>query len=135
MGEADSKMRNQEISEMLDYAFAQYEVETMLSVDSVLSTKEVEKGKEKYADLVPVTDVSFLNKKGINKKNASYEIIVDKLKAPIKKGDIVGKLIIKEDNELIREVDITVKKDVEKANIFELYWRYLTDIFKGDISF
>jgi len=134
MGEADSKTRNQEISEMLDYAFAQYEVETMLDTSSVLATKEVEKGKNKYVDLVPSTNVSFLNKKGSNKKNASYEINVDALKAPIKKGDVVGKLIIKEDNEIIREIDITVKEDVEKANIFELYWRYLTDIFKGDIS-
>ena len=42
MGETDSKTRNQEISEMLDYAFAQYEVETMLKRDSVLGLKEVE---------------------------------------------------------------------------------------------
>ena len=134
MGEADSKTRNQEISEMLDYAFAQYEVETMLSIDSVIGTKEVEKGKNKYVDLVPLNEVSFLNKKGSAKKNASYEINVDKLKAPLKHGDIVGNLIIKEDNEVIREVPITVKGDVEKANLFELYFRHLTDIFKGDVS-
>ena len=134
MGESDSKTRNQEISEMLDYAFAQYEVETMLSKDSVLGTKEVEKGKSKYVDLVPINDVSFLNKKGSNRKNASYEINVGDLKAPLKQGDVVGNLIIKEDNEIIREVQITVKNDVEKANIIELYFRHLTDIFKGDIS-
>lgn len=134
MGEADSKTRNQEISEMLDYAFAQYEVETMLSIDSVLGTREVEKGKSKYVDLVPLNEVSFLNKKGSNKKNASYEINVGNLKAPLKHGEVVGKLTIKEDNEIIREVPITVKEDVDKANILELYWRYLTDIFKGDVS-
>lgn len=134
MGEPDSKTRNQEISEMLDYAFAQYEVEVMLSEDSVLETKEVEKGKTKYAELVPINEVSFLNKKGLNKKNASYEIKVENLKAPLKHGDIVGTLIIKEESEIIREVPITVKEDVKKANIFELYWRHLTDIFKGDVS-
>lgn len=134
MGELDSKTRNQEISEMLDYAFAQYEVEVMLSEDSVLETKEVEKGKTKYAELVPINEVSFLNKKGLNKKNASYEIKVENLKAPLKHGDIVGTLIIKEESEIIREVPITVKEDVKKANIFELYWRHLTDIFKGDVS-
>ena len=135
MGEADSKIRNQEISEMLDYAFAQYEVEQVLGRDSIVETREVEKGKIKYVDIVPLDEVTFLNKKGTSKKNASYEVNVDNLKAPIKQGDIVGSLIIKEDNEIIREVPLTIKEDVEKANIFELYWRHLTDIFKGDVSF
>ena len=134
MGEPDSKTRNQEISEMLDYAFAQYEVEIMLDKDSVIRTIEVEKGKNKFVDLVPLNEVSFLNKKGANKKNATYEISIDKVKAPVKKGDIVGNLKIKEDENVIREVPITVRESVEKCNLFELYFRHLTDIFKGDVS-
>lgn len=134
MGEPDSKMRNQEISEMLDYAFAQYEVETMLDTDSIVKTVEIEKGKKKYVDLVPLNEVSFLNKKGSNKKNASYEVNVDNLSAPLKKGDVVGNLVIKDDENVIREVPITVREDIEKANIIELYFRHLTDIFKGDVN-
>lgn len=134
MGEPDSKTRNQEISEMLDYAFAQYEVEIMLDKDSVIKTIEVEKGKNKFVDLVPLNEVSFLNKKGTNKKNATYEISIDKVKAPVKEGDIVGNLKIKEDENVIREVPITVRESVEKCNLFELYFRHLTDIFKGDVS-
>ena len=134
MGEPDSKTRNAEISEMLDYAFAQYEVETLLNTDSVIGTKEVEKGKKKYVDLVPLEQVSFLNKKGTNKKNASYEVVVDNLKAPLKVGDAVGKLIIKEAENVIREVPVTVRENIEKANILELYFRHLTDILKGDVN-
>lgn len=134
MGEPDSKTRNVEISEMFDYAFARYEVETLLNADSVIGTKEVEKGKEKYVDLVPLEQVSFLNKKGTNKKNASYEVIVDDLKAPLKIGDTVGKLIVKEDENIIREVPVTVREDIEKANILELYFRHLSDILKGDVN-
>lgn len=134
MGEPDSKTRNQEISEMLDYAFAQYEVEIMLDKDSVIKTIEVEKGKNKFVDLVPLNEVSFLNKKGTNKKNATYEISIDKVKAPVKEGDIVGNLKIKEEENVIREVPITVRESVEKCNLFELYFRHLTDIFKGDVS-
>lgn len=134
MGESDSKTRNQEISQMLDYAFAQYEVEIMLSKDSVIKTVEVEKGKDKFVDLVPLYEVSFLNKKGANKKNATYEISVDKIKAPVKNGDVVGNLIIKEDENIIREVPITVKETVEKCNLLELYLRHLTDIFKGEVN-
>lgn len=134
MGEPDSKTRNAEISEMLDYAFAQYEIENLLSKDSILDKVEIYKGKEREIEIVPVDDVSILHKKLDNKKNATYEIKMDKVKAPIKIGDVVGKLIIKEDENITREVDITVNKNVSKANIVELYWRYLTDILKGNIS-
>ena len=47
MGEPESTTRNAEVKEMLDYGFAQYEVETMLSTKSILDTKEVDKGKKK----------------------------------------------------------------------------------------
>ena len=135
MGEPDSSTRNAEVKEMLDYGFAQYEVETMLSTKSVLDTKEVDKGKQRYVDLVPTENINFLNKKTEEKKNASYEVKIDNLKAPLKVGDKVGTLIIKEDEETIREVDITVREDVEKANILELFLRHLEDIVTGNIKF
>ena len=133
MGEPDSQTRNKEVSEMLDYAFAQYGIEQLLSKNSIIGQREVEKGKEKYVELVPVEDVTVLYKKMEGKKNATYELEIDNLKAPLKKGDVVGKLKIIENNKVTRSIDITVNKDVKKANILELYWRYLKDIFVGDV--
>lgn len=135
MGEPDSKTRNAEVTSMLDYAFAQYELETLLSKTSILGTKEVEKGKEKYATLVPVEDISLLHKKIENKKNVTYDLNVGKLTAPIKVGDVVGTIDVKEDNTIIKTVNVTVNKNIEKANILELYWNNLVDILSGSINF
>jgi len=107
----------------------------MLSTKSILETKEVDKGKKRYVDLVPTENINFLNKKSEGKRNASYEVKIDNLKAPLKVGDKVGTLIIKEDNKKIREVDITVAQDIEKANIIDLFLRYLGDIVTGNIKF
>ena len=74
----------------------------------------------------------FLNKKTDPKKNATFELKLDTLSAPIKVGDKVGILKIKEDNN-VREVEVTVKEDVEKANVFEFYLRSIKDIFTGNI--
>lgn len=134
MGEADSKVRNAEISSMLDYAFAQYELEYLLSKESILKEERVYKGKDKYVELVPILDVTVLNKKTEQKKISTYEIKIDDIKAPVKKGDIVGKLIVKENDKEVREIDITVKKDLEKANFIQLYLQYLKDIFKGELK-
>ena len=134
MGEPDSKTRNAETSAMLDYAFAQYEVETLLSENSILGKREIEMGKQKYMEITPASDVTILNKKTGTKKNATYEVEIDNLKAPLQKGDIIGNLTIKEDDKVTRNIPITVKEDIKKANILELYWRYLTDILLGDIQ-
>lgn len=134
MGEADSNTRNKEVTEMLNYVFAQYDIEQLLSKNSTLGQREVEKGKDKYVELVPIGDVTVLNKKIDKKKNATYDMEIQELKAPLKKGDIIGQLKIKEDEQITRTIDITVKEDVKKANIFELYWRYLKDILVGDIK-
>ncbi len=134
MGEPDSKTRNAEISSMLDYMFAQYEIEKLLSKQSVIGKIKVDKSKDKYVELIPMEDVTVLQPKIGEKKNATYEVIVNEIKAPVKVGDIVGELIIKENNEKTRKINITVKKDVKKANFIELYWQYLKDILKGDLK-
>lgn len=134
MGEPDSKTRNAETTSMLDYAFSQYQVETLLSTKSNLGTVQVEKGKQKTVELHPMTDVTILNKKTEEKKNATYEIKIDSLKAPLKSGEQVGTLEIKIDNEDTREVPITIHEDIKKANLLELYFRCLEDIFTGSIQ-
>lgn len=135
MGEPDSKTRNAEVTSMLDYAFAQYEVERVLSTNSILGQKQIEKGKQKYVTIVPTEDINLLHKKIDNKKNVTYELNVDKIKAPVKVGDIVGSIDIKEDDKVIKTIDVTVKEDVKKANVFEVFWNNIVDIVSGNINF
>ena len=135
MNEPDSKTRNAEVTSMLDYGFAQYSTETLLSTESVLDKALVDKGKKEYVEIIPTENITFLNKKTEEKKNASYEIKLNKLSAPLKKGDVVGTLIVKFDDNNQKCVDITIKEDVDKCNIFELFIRNLCDVLSGNIKF
>ncbi len=134
MGEPDSKTRNKEVSEMLDYAFAQYKIDNLLNENSSLGKYEVTKSKEKYIKVVPKEDVTILRKKSEKSGNAVYEVKLNELKAPIKKGDNIGKLNIKENGKTIRTINLTTSKNIQKANIFQLYIRYLKEIFTGSIT-
>lgn len=134
MGEPDSKTRNAEVSSMLDYMYAQYEIEKLLSTESIIGKVEVDKSKDKYVELVPLEDVTVLQSKVGEKKNATYEVNLNEIKAPVKKGDVVGTLTIKENETETRSINITVNKDVKKANFFELYFQYLADILKGEMK-
>ena len=134
MGEADSTVRNAEVSAMLDYGYSQYELETLLSTESVIGRTEVDKGTKRYVDVVPKEDITFLNKKLEQKTNATYKVKMYNVKAPLKIGDKVGKILVYEDDEVIREVPITTTEDVDKVNIFKLYFRYLGDIINGNMA-
>ena len=135
MGEPESTTRSSDISSMLDYAFAQYEVETFLSTNSKLDTVYINKAHQEYFNVVPKEDVTILNKKLENKKTATYELKMDDYKLPIKKGDRVGSLNVYVDGDLYREIDVTFDEDVNKANLFTLYVRYLKKTIAGDIVF
>lgn len=135
MGEPDSKTRTSDVSSMLDYAFAQYETETFLSTDSILDTININKGKKEFVNIVPKENVTILNKKTDNKKNATYKLEMYDMKLPLKKGDTVGKLSVYVDDNLYRDIDVTVSEDIEKADILTLYGRYLKKVFTGDIVF
>ena len=128
MGEPSTELRNKEVSGMIDYAYAQYKLTKLLDKNDSIGEYMVEKGKNKFVTLVPSSDVTILNKKLDSDKNYTYNIYVDKLIAPINVSDKVGKIEVLEDGNVIKNIDITVKEDVKKANIFELYFRYLKEL-------
>lgn len=134
MGEPDSKVRNSEVSSMLDYAFSQYEVETLLSKNSILKREPIERSIKDYVEIVPIEDINVLNKKGSPKRSVTYDITLDNIKTPLKVGDIVGMLKVKEDNKTIMKINLTVNQNIDKANIFELYWKHLKGIIIGNIK-
>lgn len=131
MGEPSSTIRNSETTAMLDYGFNSYQINKILTKDTTLSKEKVILGKKDQVEVIPTEDINILNTKTGTKRNVTYEVEIDAIKAPVKKGDIVGKINIIEDNEIIMTIDATVKNDVDKLNIFTSYYRELLDILKG----
>lgn len=134
MGEPESTTRNTEVSSMLDYAFAQYKIDRVLKKGSVVKKVNVNKAKVDKIKLVPTEDVTILSKKIEKSVDYDYEIEVKDIKLPIKVGDIIGKMYLKDGNKIIREIELTVKENVEKANIIELFGKYISDILSGNMS-
>ncbi len=134
MGEPTSKMRNKEISEMFDYSFAQYKTKDLLKNKKSLGKYRVDSGKEEYVSVIPKGPSTVVRKKGEQIGTLTYDTDINNLKAPLKKGDVVGNLKIKEDGKIIGTVDLTVDRDVSKINFIELFLRNLRDIIIGNVS-
>lgn len=133
MGEPTSKMRNKEISEMFDYSFAQYEVENLIK-NKDLGKYKVDSGKEEFTTVIPKSEATILRKKGQDISKVNYDVDINNLKAPLKKGDKVGVLTLKENDKVIRKIDLTVDKDIHQINFIEMYLRNMKDMILGEIN-
>lgn len=135
MGEESSTVRNNEVSTLLDYGYAQYKATNVLNTSNVVAKISIDKGSSEYSDVVALEDVNLVLKKNEDLGKITYDIDVKNIKAPVKVGDIVGTLKINRDGKTINKINLTVSKDNNKANFIQLYLRYLNNIINGKISF
>lgn len=135
MGEDTSKQRNEEMSAMLDYGFNNYNVSNLVKKGSIVGKYYSPKSSSLKTDVVASDDINILNKKGKDKRNVTYEIKLEEKELPIKKNDVVGKLIAKENNKEIFKVDVVSSKDIKKANILELFIRNIGEFINGKYIF
>lgn len=132
MGEESTTDRTNEVTSLLDFGYASYKVDVLANKESVVGEKEYDLSLDKIK-FVPINDVKVLNKKTDKIGSITYEMDINDIKFPVKKGDVVGKLNIKEDGKQLSSVDITVLNDTNKIGFGSLLYRYLKDIFGGKI--
>lgn len=132
MKEPSSQVRNSETISLLNYGFSNYKIKTILKKDQNLGTIEVQNGKKELADITILEDATNLESINDNKEY-SFNIVTDKVKAPLKKGDKVGTLELTEQGTIIKRLNITVKENIPKANIWDLYKRNFKSIIIGSI--
>ncbi len=134
MKEENTSKRSADTTKMLDYGFNIYMVQTILDEKTTIEKKKVELGKTLTTEIVPKENITILNKKSDDQKNITYKTNINKIIAPIKKGDKVGTIDIIEDNNIISTIDATVKEDISKANILTIYLRNLKEIISGNLK-
>lgn len=135
MKEEDTNKRSADTSKMLDYGFNVYMVQTILDEKTTIEKQKVELGKKLTTEIVPKESITILNKKNEEIKNITYKTNINKIIAPVKKGDKVGTIDIIEEGKVISTIDATVKENIEKANIFTVYLRNLKEAVGGDLKF
>ena len=133
MNEPASEIRRKETRSMLDYGFKTYEIHKVLTKDSVVGNVKVSLGTKKSVDIVPIDDIDILRSKIGDKKDITYKVMANNVKAPIKKGADVGDIIVYEGGKEIIKIDATVINDVSKVNIFVAYLRNIINIISGKV--
>ncbi|MFI8685260.1 D-alanyl-D-alanine carboxypeptidase family protein [Rossellomorea sp. NPDC077527] len=123
-GAPTPKERNNEVSKMLDYAFNQYATKPLFKKGDSLAEVKLSKGKENRVEAVTDEPISLLTQKGEKLDGIKQKITLSKdLKAPIKKGDKVGTLVVTNKGKKVVESTLVAKRDVSEAGWWGLYKR------------
>lgn len=133
MGEENTDNRTTDTLAMLDYGFNMYSINKVISKDDSLGEVKVNLGDEEKVSVRVKNDITILNNNQKEKKNVTYEIKLDKINAPVKKGDTVGSVKLYEDGRYMYSEEITVVNNIDKANIFKVFIRNLRDIISINV--
>lgn len=133
MKEDNTNNRTKDTIAMMDYGFNMYSINNIVSKDKVIGNIDVNLGVKENVDIVPMEDVNVLNNKQKENKEVTYDIKLNSINAPVKNGDIVGKLDIYESSNYLKSINVTVKENIKKANILLIFIRNLRDVLVGMI--
>ena len=128
MNEPDTSKRSSDTTKMLDYGYNVYTVENIIDNSTTIDKNKVELGKKEEVDIISKETITILRKKSDKDRNIVYKANIDKIVAPVKKGDKVGTIDILEDNKVISTIEATVKEDINKASIFTILYRNIKNI-------
>ncbi len=112
----NSKERFEAARKLLNYGFANYTFKAIEYDNSVPLKINVVKGTKPYLEVYPEGPLSVLLKKSEKGEIVQSLEIDEKIDAPIKKGDIVGRVYIKCGENQIGAINLMAKEDVEKIS-------------------
>ena len=127
MKSPSAENRSSDTSTLLSYGFNSFKSNVIYSKDDSLGSVRVEKGKISEVDVYLKEDATEIL--SVTEKPADYtfNIKVDKIEAPVKANTVIGTAeIIDNNGNIIDEVEIIVKEDIESAGFFD----YLKRSFK-----
>ena len=120
LGAENAKSRFALTSELLNYGFNNFVNNKMLSKEELIDNNiNIKKSKTEKVEVVSSQDIYYLQNK-IDQDNIElkYEF-VESISAPAKKGDVVGKVYLLKDNQVVKEVNLILKNDIEKASYYD----------------
>ncbi len=125
--------RSRESSKLLIYGLTNFDLVEISKTEKFFDKVEVWQGKKDVVNVYTKEDIYKTIKKG-QKKKLKVKISYDgPVEAPIKKDQIIAKLKIIYDEDLIGEYDLYAANEIKKVNIFSRLIKSLNYLIWGDV--
>jgi len=120
LGAENGKLRFSESSKLLNYGFDNFCNKQLVSINDLIENNiKISGGKQNYIEVTPSDNIFVLSKKNTEDGYTIKCDFVAECKAPVLSGDIVGKLYVIKNGEVIKECDLISKTDVQKRNYID----------------
>ena len=119
VGAENSKTRFNESAKLFNYGFSNFESQKLVDESIAISNLPVSKGKIENVEVFANESFAAVMKKG---DNLGYETSISldsTVKAPAKKGDVVGEVVVTKNGNVIKKIPIVVGEDVKHLSWFE----------------
>tara|TARA_B100001057_G_scaffold87151_1_gene83112 strand:+ start:33 stop:1184 length:1152 start_codon:yes stop_codon:yes gene_type:complete len=127
------KSRSKQSTKLLTYGLTNFDLVEISKKNNPFTSVEVWLGKQSTVKVSTKEDIYKTIKKGQKKKLKAKVVYEGPIEAPIKKDQVLAKLMIIYDQEQIGEYDLLAKNDVKKVNIFSRLMKSLNYLIWGDV--
>ena len=125
--------RSKESAKLLTYGLTNFDLVEIAKSNESFSDVDIWLGKKNKVSVYSKDDIYKIIKKG-QKKLLKIKLIYDgPIEAPIKKDQILAKLKIVYDQDLVGEYDLLALEDIKKVNIFSRLMKSLNYLIWGDV--
>ena len=122
IGEENSKQRFDDVRTTFDYAFANYELKTVIDCNTLLSQKvEAIGGKQKRIAVAPVRNAYAFVQRGTLPDIQVETNVTATIKAPVKKGAEVGEIVVYKDGVEMDRIAVITVEAINQAGIFDKF--------------
>jgi D-alanyl-D-alanine carboxypeptidase (penicillin-binding protein 5/6) len=118
MGTNSEEARAVETQKLLAYGFRYYQTRDYYSAGDTLSSARVWFGKQKELQLGVADDIKLTIPRGVEQQLKARMHIDDVIRAPVQKGQVLGRVTIEFNDELLAEVPMVAQESVERAGFF-----------------
>lgn len=116
---------------LLDYGFQNARPKDLVKKGEVVAKVKVADGRQDELELVAAESMIAAEKVGENGKVEKKVEVPDEVAAPIKKGDVVGKVVCYYDGKRQGAINLLAADDVEYYSFWDNVWNWLRDFWKG----
>ena len=115
-----TKVRFAEAQKLLDYGFNKFSFKSFGNSGDVIQSVSVNKGVKNSVDAILENSAGTLIEKGKENQVTQSIEINPNIEAPIKKGDVVGKVVFSLDGNELSSTNLVASCDVDKINLFTM---------------
>jgi D-alanyl-D-alanine carboxypeptidase (penicillin-binding protein 5/6) len=131
MGTDSEQARAVETQKLLTWGFRFFETYHAYSAGDVLSQVRVWMGKNNQLNIGSLTDLVMTIPRDSQKDLKAEMKVHPEIRAPIRKGDTLGNVVITLNDEVLLDRPLVALNDVEQAGFFKRLWHSIQLFFRG----